>query len=58
MYEAAKPVVPIVSGGILLPNTGGNTILTIVAIAGIVLGSAILLSTVVRFVAKKAYTKA
>lgn len=44
----------VVSGCVLLPNTGGNTVLTVVAIAGITIGSAILVSTLVRFVAKKA----
>lgn len=48
----------VVSGCVLLPNTGGNPILTIVAIAGITVGSAILLSTFARFVAKKAFVKA
>lgn len=48
----------VVSGCVLLPNTGGNTVLTIVAIAGITIGSAILVSTLVRFVAKKALIKA
>lgn len=58
MYEGGKGAGAIAGGAILLPNTGGNTILTIVSIASIVIGSAIVLSTVVRFVAKKAYTKA
>ena len=48
----------VVSGCILLPNTGGNTVLTGVAIAGITIGAAILVSTLVRLVAKKAFTKA
>ena len=48
----------VVSGCVLLPNTGGNTVLTIVAIAGITIGSASLVSTFARFVAKKAFTKA
>ncbi len=58
MYEGGKGAGAIVTGGIVLPNTGGNAILTFAAIASIVIGSAILLSTLVRFVAKKAYTKA
>jgi LPXTG-motif cell wall-anchored protein len=58
MYEAGKGVGPILTGGIVLPNTGGNTILTFAAIASIVIGSAILLSTLVRLMAKKAYIKA
>jgi LPXTG-motif cell wall-anchored protein len=58
MYEAGKGVGPIITGGIVLPNTGGNTILTLAAIASIAIGSAILLSMLVRFMAKKAYVKA
>lgn len=54
MYEAGKGAGPVVSGAVLLPNTGGNTILTFAAIASIVIGSAILLSTFARFVAKRA----
>lgn len=44
----------LVSGGVLLPNTGGNTLLTIVAVTSIVAGAAILVSTLVRVVAAKA----
>lgn len=44
-----------VCGGLLLPNTGGNTLLTIVAYTSIVAGLAIIASTVVRAVAAKAY---
>ena len=43
------------TGAIVLPNTGGNRALTIAAITTIVVGGAILLSTVVRIIAKKAY---
>jgi hypothetical protein len=49
----------IVAGGaIVLPNTGGNVVLTIVALTSITVGTVILLSTLVRWIAKKAYTKA
>ena len=58
MYQGVKGATAVVTGGIVLPNTGGNTILTFAAIASIAIGSAILLSTLVRFVAKRAYTKA
>jgi hypothetical protein len=58
MYEGGKGGGAVLGGSIVLPNTGGNTILTIAAIASITIGSAILLSTLVRFVAKRAYTKA
>jgi hypothetical protein len=42
-------------GAVILPNTGGNTLLTVVSIISITIGSVILLSTLVRFAAKKAY---
>ena len=58
MYEGGKGAGAVATGAIVLPNTGGNTILTIVSIASIVIGSAIVLSTIVRYMAKKAYTKA
>lgn len=43
------------SGVVVLPNTGGNSLLTIVAITAIVVGSAIMISSIVRFMAKRAY---
>jgi hypothetical protein len=43
------------TGAILLPNTGGNVPLTVAALTTIVVGSAILLTSAVRIVAKKAY---
>jgi hypothetical protein len=42
------------AGALILPNTGGNTALMVAAYTSIVVGSAILLTSVVRFVAKKA----
>lgn len=48
----------IAGGAIVLPNTGGHIILTIVALTSIAVGAAILLSIFGRWVAKKAYTKA
>jgi hypothetical protein len=54
MYGGKGGVGPLVGGAIVLPNTGGNTVLTIVAIAGIVVGGAILLSTLARTLVKKA----
>ena len=58
MYEGGKGgggAAGIVGGAVVLPNTGGNTVLQIVAITGIVVGTAILVSTIVRFIAKRAY---
>lgn len=43
------------AGAILLPNTGGNGVLTMLAITSIVIGAAIIVSTLVRLAAKKAY---
>jgi hypothetical protein len=48
----------ITGGAIILPNTGGHIILTIVALTSITIGAAILLSIFGRWVAKKAYTQA
>jgi hypothetical protein len=58
MYEGGKGgggAAGIVGGAIVLPNTGGNVILQIVALTSIVVGSAIVLSTLIRLVAKRAY---
>ena len=57
MYESNNGTGPVVaaSGGLLLPNTGGNTLLTVVAWTGIVAGAAIIVSTLVRAIAAKAY---
>lgn len=43
------------TGAVLLPNTGGSTPLTVVAIAAIAVGSAVLISTIARAVVKMAY---
>ena len=57
MYEGGKGgggAAGIVGGAIVLPNTGGNVVLQLVALTSIVVGSAILLSTVARLMAKRA----
>lgn len=54
-YGRGAGPLPVVTGGVLLPNTGGNTLLTVVAITSIAVGTAILASTLVRVVAAKAY---
>jgi hypothetical protein len=51
-------VANLAGGAIVLPNTGGHVVLTIVALTSITVGAAILLSIFGRWVAKKAYTKA
>lgn len=43
------------AGAIVLPNTGGNKALTVVALTSVIVGGVILLSMVVRLIAKKAY---
>jgi len=43
------------AGIVALPNTGNNTLFAIVAIASIVIGSLIVLSTIIRLIAKKVY---
>lgn len=57
MYETTPKdaIVPLVTGGAILPSTGGSTLLTIVAVTAIVVGSAIIVSTLVRAAAAKAY---
>lgn len=58
MYEGGKGACGAVctgSGAAALPNTGGNTLLTLVAITAITVGAAITISTLVRAAAKRAY---
>lgn len=59
MYEGkgAEPVavVAAVTGGVVLPNTGGNRLVAGLAIASITVGAAIIVSTIVRFAVKKAH---
>jgi hypothetical protein len=43
-------------GAILLPNTGGHIVLTIVALTSITIGSLILISVFGRYVAKRIYS--
>ncbi len=50
-------VASIAGGAIILPNTGGHIILTIVAFTSIAVGAAILLTVIGRYVAKKVYSK-
>ena len=43
------------TGAILLPNTGGNVLLTALSIAFMTIGGVVLLSTVARAVAKHSF---
>lgn len=45
----------VASGAILLPNTGGNVVLQVVALTAIVVGTTIVVSTLIRMAAKRAY---
>ncbi len=49
------PLASTAAGVALLPNTGGNPLLMVVSIVSILTGSVILLSTLARYAAKKAY---
>jgi hypothetical protein len=48
-------VVPTAAGIVVLPNTGGNTVLFVASLLSTVIGGLILTSTVVRLVAKRVY---
>lgn len=55
MYGQVLGVSTAGAGALVLPNTGGNSILAIAAYASIVVGVAILATSVLRMVAKRAY---
>lgn len=61
MYEGGKgggtvaAIIPTTAGVAVLPNTGGNQLLLVASLLSTIVGVAILLSTVIRFAAKKAY---
>lgn len=55
MYNSVLGVSTAGAGALILPNTGGNNMLTIAAIASISVGAVILVTSFARFVAKKAY---
>lgn len=57
MYQDVLGACTAVTGACVLPNTGDNRVLFYVALTSIAVGSMIVLSTVVRFAAKK-YFKA
>jgi hypothetical protein len=44
-----------VASAIVLPNTGGSALLTVSSVLALVAGVAVLLSSVARLVAKRAY---
>lgn len=55
MYEGGKGAGAIVTGSVILPNTGGNRALTVIAVTSITVGAVIVVSTIVRLAAKKAH---
>ena len=50
MYQGT---VPLTAGIAVLPNTGGNTLLTSLAIMSVVIGVAVLATSVARLVVKR-----
>ena len=58
MYENGTVLgaaAPTVLGAVILPNTGGNHTLFIVALTSVIVGSLIILTTVARMIAKRMY---
>ncbi len=55
--KGADPIsaVAVVTGGVILPNTGGNKLVIALAITSITVGVAIIASTIVRIAVKKAH---
>lgn len=55
MYTSVLGATTTTAAAIVLPNTGSNRYLTVVAMVSLVAGVAILATSVVRMVAKRAY---
>lgn len=53
--EGFASIVPTAGGIAVLPNTSGNSLLFVLSLASIVVGSIILTTTTARFIAKKFY---
>lgn len=53
MYEGGKGAGAVVTGSVILPNTGGNHVLTVIAVTSIAVGALIVVSTIVRFAVNK-----
>lgn len=53
MYEGGKGAGAVVTGSVVLPNTGGNRVLTVLAVTSIAVGAVIVVSTLVRLAANK-----
>lgn len=55
MYEGGRGAGVVLGSSIVLPNTGGNGVLRFMAVAGIVVGATILVTSLVRVIAARAY---
>jgi uncharacterized paraquat-inducible protein A len=55
MYGSVLGGSTVAAGAVLLPNTGDNHVLFVVALTSVIVGSLIILTTVIRFIAKKVY---
>jgi len=55
--KGADPIsaVAVVTGGVILPNTGDNKLVMALALTSIAIGVTIIASTIVRMVVKKAH---
>lgn len=49
MYEGGKGAGAVITGSVVLPNTGGNRALTAIAVTTIAVGAIIVVSTIIRF---------
>ncbi len=55
MYQAVLGAAVTVPAAVILPNTGGNSLLAATAIVSVLAGLAIIVTSVARMVAKKAH---
>jgi uncharacterized membrane protein HdeD (DUF308 family) len=55
MYQGVLGAAITVPAAVILPNTGGNTLLTVTAIVTVTVGAAIIVTSVARSVVKKAH---
>jgi hypothetical protein len=53
MYDEGKGLGPTGFGTVILPNTGGNRVLTAIAVTSIAVGAVIIITTIIRFAVKK-----
>lgn len=53
MYQDVLGISTVGAGALVLPNTGGSDVLAVAAYISIIVGSAILLTSAIRFIAKR-----